>query len=87
MDPDQTPRVKYDDVMSDDEPLRIWLTHIVSPSVLTSGSNLLTLMKWDKGFCFVDDVPVNPEATQSLIERIAFIRNTHYGMHSRSTIH
>ncbi|CRL27218.1 Taurine catabolism dioxygenase TauD/TfdA [Penicillium camemberti] len=61
-DPDQTPRVKYDDVMSDDESLHVWLTHI-----------------WDQGFCFVDDVPVNPEATQFLIERIAFIRNTHYG--------
>ncbi|KAJ5954445.1 hypothetical protein N7501_008724 [Penicillium viridicatum] len=60
--PDQSPRVKYDDVMSDDESLHIWLTHI-----------------WDQGFCFVDDVPVNPEATQFLIERVAFIRNTHYG--------
>ncbi|CAP91339.1 Pc13g02700 [Penicillium rubens Wisconsin 54-1255] len=62
MDPDQSPRVKYDDVMSDDESLHIWLSHI-----------------WDQGFCFVDDVPINPEATQYLIERIAFIRNTHYG--------
>ncbi|KAJ5487801.1 hypothetical protein N7530_002101 [Penicillium desertorum] len=62
MDPDQSPRVKYDDVMSDDESLHIWLSHI-----------------WDQGFCFVDDVPTNPEATQYLIERIAFIRNTHYG--------
>ncbi|KAJ9483536.1 hypothetical protein VN97_g9859 [Penicillium thymicola] len=62
VDPNQTPRVKYDEVMSDDESLHIWLTHI-----------------WDQGFCFVDDVPVNPEATQFLIERIAFIRNTHYG--------
>lgn len=44
-------------------------------------------MKWDQGFCFVDDVPINPEATQLLIERIAFIRNTHYGMHSRFMIH
>ena len=30
MDPDQSPRVKYDDVMSDDESLHIWLSHIVS---------------------------------------------------------
>ncbi|KAJ5834410.1 Trimethyllysine dioxygenase TmlH [Penicillium robsamsonii] len=36
-------------------------------------------MKWEHGFCFVDGVPINPEATQFLIERIAFIRNTHYG--------
>ncbi|KAF8462996.1 hypothetical protein BDZ91DRAFT_661610 [Kalaharituber pfeilii] len=31
------------------------------------------------GFCFVDGVPVSPEATQQLIQRIAFIRPTHYG--------
>ncbi|KAJ5184717.1 Trimethyllysine dioxygenase, partial [Penicillium cf. griseofulvum] len=62
VDPDQSPRVKYDDIMSDDESLQIWLSHI-----------------WEQGFCFVDDVPINPEATQFLIERIAFIRNTHYG--------
>ncbi|CAI7647770.1 unnamed protein product [Penicillium glandicola] len=62
-DPDQSPRVKYDDVMSDDKSLGIWLSHI-----------------WYRGFCFVDDVPVNPEATQFLIERVAFVRNTHYGM-------
>ncbi|KAJ5764014.1 Trimethyllysine dioxygenase [Penicillium manginii] len=31
------------------------------------------------GFCFIKGVPIDPEATQSLIERIAFVRNTHYG--------
>lgn len=31
------------------------------------------------GFCFVDGVPVTPEDTKSLVERIAFIRPTHYG--------
>ncbi|KAL8694624.1 MAG: hypothetical protein Q9224_003530 [Gallowayella concinna] len=35
------------------------------------------IRKW--GFCFVDHCPVTAEATQSLIERIAFIRTTHYG--------
>ncbi|KAJ5294810.1 hypothetical protein N7508_009631 [Penicillium antarcticum] len=34
---------------------------------------------WEKGYCFVSGVPVTPEATQGLIERIAFIRHTHYG--------
>lgn len=29
------------------------------------------------GFCFVKGVPPNPEDTQRLIERIAFIRVTH----------
>ncbi|KAF2433377.1 Trimethyllysine dioxygenase [Tothia fuscella] len=31
------------------------------------------------GFCYVDNCPPSPEATQSLLERIAFIRHTHYG--------
>lgn len=26
------------------------------------------------------DVPVNPESTKALLEKIAFIRETHYGM-------
>lgn len=33
--------------------------------------------KW--GFCFVDECPVTEQATQELLERIAFIRHTHYG--------
>jgi len=31
------------------------------------------------GFCFVPNCPVSPEATQSLLEMIGPIRNTHYG--------
>jgi trimethyllysine dioxygenase len=31
------------------------------------------------GFCFVNGVPVNPESTEKLLCRIAFIRTTHYG--------
>lgn len=31
------------------------------------------------GFCFVDGCPPTSEDTQALIERITFIRNTHYG--------
>ncbi|KAH0542697.1 hypothetical protein FGG08_002930 [Glutinoglossum americanum] len=31
------------------------------------------------GFCYVDGCPVSPEKTQELLERIAFIRPTHYG--------
>ncbi|TAQ88013.1 hypothetical protein B7494_g3668 [Chlorociboria aeruginascens] len=30
------------------------------------------------GFCFVDGCPISPEATKTLLERIAFIRITHY---------
>jgi hypothetical protein len=31
------------------------------------------------GFCFVDGCPATPEATKELLERISFIRETHYG--------
>ncbi|KAL8920857.1 MAG: hypothetical protein Q9208_006029 [Pyrenodesmia sp. 3 TL-2023] len=31
------------------------------------------------GFCFVDGCPVTSDDTQALIERISFIRTTHYG--------
>lgn len=31
------------------------------------------------GFCIVNGTPATPEATQALIERIAFVRHTHYG--------
>ncbi|CDK26442.1 unnamed protein product [Kuraishia capsulata CBS 1993] len=34
---------------------------------------------WEYGFCLVENVPVSPEVTEKLIERIAFIRPTHYG--------
>jgi len=32
-----------------------------------------------KGFCFVDDMPATPEASQGILELIGPIRNTHYG--------
>ena len=44
---------------------------------------LLTRSQRKWGFCFVDGCPVIGEATQELIERIAFIRHTHYGMFRR----
>ncbi|KAI9675548.1 MAG: hypothetical protein M1822_008901 [Bathelium mastoideum] len=31
------------------------------------------------GFCFVDGCPPTPEATKALLEKISFIRQTHYG--------
>lgn len=42
--------------------------------------NLIPL-SWQRkfGFCFINDTPVTPEATKELLERISFIRNTHYG--------
>ncbi len=42
------------------------------------------LLKWlqklaQYGFCFVRGLPATPEATEALVRRIAFIRETHYG--------
>ncbi|KAG7192705.1 uncharacterized protein KQ657_001488 [Scheffersomyces spartinae] len=34
---------------------------------------------WLHGFCLIDNVPVNPEDTQKLVERLMYIRPTHYG--------
>lgn len=41
----------------------------------------MVLTEWKRkwGFCFVDGCPVTEKATQELLERIAFIRHTHYG--------
>lgn len=33
--------------------------------------------KDEYGFCFVTGVPVTPEATEELIRRMSFIRETH----------
>lgn len=63
------PRVTYKDIFSTDE-----LTWKGDFYVLE------WLRKIDKyGFCLVDDVPPTPEATEKLLKRIAFIRETHYG--------
>ncbi|KAB8296989.1 hypothetical protein EYC80_002391 [Monilinia laxa] len=44
-----------------------------------TGVGKWTRMIHNYGFCFVDGVPVCPDKTQELLERIAFIRPTHYG--------
>lgn len=38
---------------------------------------LYTIRKY--GFCYIENTPVTPEATEKLLERIAYIRHTHYG--------
>ncbi|RKF83438.1 Trimethyllysine dioxygenase [Golovinomyces cichoracearum] len=37
------------------------------------------------GFCFVENCPTSPEKTKELIERIAFIRQTHYDLSMKDT--
>jgi trimethyllysine dioxygenase len=31
------------------------------------------------GFCYIENTPVTPEETEKLLQRIAYVRNTHYG--------
>lgn len=38
-----------------------------------------SLLQDTYGFCLVSGIPGTPEATEALIRRIAFIRETHYG--------
>ncbi|KAK0651810.1 hypothetical protein B0T16DRAFT_404728 [Cercophora newfieldiana] len=61
--PKEEPIVQYEDVMKSDE-----------------GVGRLTDLIRKKGFAFVDGTPYeDPEHTKNLLERIAFIRATHYG--------
>ena len=54
------------------------LTYCKHPFETSLHNADLAKRKW--GFCFVDGCPITGAATQKLIERIAFIRNTHYGL-------
>lgn len=74
------PTVRYKDVMESEEGLANWLAQVVSyVSFPILSDKLLNFHKRQKGFAFVEKVPINPDATKSLLERIAFIRQTHYG--------
>ncbi|KAJ5364303.1 Trimethyllysine dioxygenase [Penicillium cataractarum] len=54
---------------------------VVYEEVMSKDTAVLEWLEniWTWGFCFVKGVPVNPESTKTLIERISFIRHTHYG--------
>jgi trimethyllysine dioxygenase len=58
------PRVPYDQIMS-----------IANTAGLKSFLQTIRT----QGYCFIPSTPRTPEATQSLVERIAHIRPTHYG--------
>lgn len=87
---DEYPEVPYEDVMAKDEAVLQWLDNIVSFSRSRPHIQLLGIstnpLQWTWGFCFVKGVPVDPESTKALIERIAFIRHTHYGISAASWI-
>jgi trimethyllysine dioxygenase len=42
-------------------------------------NSFATNTKYQHGFCLVTGVPVDPETTEKLVERITYIRPTHYG--------
>ncbi|KAI4656142.1 hypothetical protein J4E93_000861 [Alternaria ventricosa] len=49
-------------------------------NVMNPNSNDLLFRLRRFGFCYVDETPFeNPEATKKMLEKIAFIRETHYG--------
>lgn len=72
------PSVHYDEIMADDKGVGKWTETIVSPVSLEKATTNVGERKF--GFSYVDGSPVSPEKTQELLERIAFIRVTHYGM-------
>ncbi|KAL4919343.1 P-loop containing nucleoside triphosphate hydrolase protein [Aspergillus aurantiobrunneus] len=51
------------------------------PQVMSSDRGVLDWLQhiYDWGFCLVKDTPINPESTEALLRRIAYIRHTHYG--------
>lgn len=70
------------------EKLEYWMSNIAENPPKIEYQNVMNsdegvkewtsfIRKW--GFCYVDGCPVTEKATQELLERIAFIRHTHYG--------
>jgi trimethyllysine dioxygenase len=69
------PSVDYNDVMhleAEHEAVGQWTKNLVISSSFFADKN-------DIGFSFIDNVPTTPEATQSLIEKLAYIMPSHYG--------
>lgn len=62
--PTNLPRVSYDAIMNTPD---------------TDGLKRFLQNIQTYGLCFMPDTPATPEATQTLVERIAHIRATHYG--------
>lgn len=69
----------FEAIMNSDDGVKKWTGLIVSGKRSENAVVQFTSVKRETGFCFVDGCPTTSEATQALIERIAFIRPTHYG--------
>ena len=74
------PSVHYDEIMADDKGVGKWTAKIVSTFPALFGERgLLDHLQREYGFCYVDGCPIDAEKTKELLERISFIRITHYG--------
>lgn len=73
---DKPPTVDYESIM-DADGVAEWTRQIVRISTPSMHQQLI----WKNvyGFSFVKDCPIDPEATQKLLEKIGPIRETHYG--------
>ncbi|OLL26257.1 Trimethyllysine dioxygenase [Neolecta irregularis DAH-3] len=69
-------------------PLHLWGSEIMESPPTADYKEVMVsdagVAKWTAniegyGFSFIDGVPSTPEATQKLVERIAFVKPTHYG--------
>ena len=79
--------MQYEDVMYSDDGVRDWTELIVRLNLSYNMRYLYDNNQRKYGFCYVNGCPVTPAATKELLERISFIRNTHYGMRFRSMAH
>lgn len=76
----KSPVVPFTNVMNTNQGLADWLKNIVCKYLAHWYGFVSHLFDQDKyGFCWVEGVPVTPEATEKLARRISFIRETHYG--------
>ena len=81
------PSVTYENVLESEAGVWEWVKRIVrllllGPHLVVrtgADAHVLDCAQEELGFCFVKGVPPTPEATEQLVRRIAFIRETHYG--------
>lgn len=77
------PTVAYEEIMAGDAGVWKWVEKIVSKTPTRTlpddMSHTCATFQDQFGFSFVSGIPPTPEATEELVRRIAFIRETHYG--------
>ena len=66
--------------MSSEDGVKEWTSLIVFDRAACECIFQTKALQRRYGFAFVENCPVTPDATEKLLERIAFIRPTHYGL-------